>query len=185
MLLEELDLCKQTKNLTKDQIAKLSKSKVSLPKDFSDFLETVGNFAKELKIITSGDSSILYKNFTKVIDAITQNSCPFKSCIACNKLFITHFLYKVDLHIQCFLTSCTTMIKVAALNWEAIDFNSNMKKILIYSKDIFVTIPSIIHQLIDKQGSKGSKDDGKHHKPKDDKNPGGRKNPKGKRLKSS
>jgi hypothetical protein len=41
MLPEELDLHKQMKNLTKDQIAKLSKSKVSLPKDFSNFLKMV------------------------------------------------------------------------------------------------------------------------------------------------
>jgi hypothetical protein len=69
---------------------------VSLLKDFSNFLEMVENFVKEFKIIMSGDS-ILYKNFTKVTDAITQNSCPFKHCIDCNKLFIRCFLQKVDL----------------------------------------------------------------------------------------
>jgi hypothetical protein len=51
MLPKELDLHKQMKTLTDDQIAELSKSKVSLPKDFSDFLEMIKNFAKELKII--------------------------------------------------------------------------------------------------------------------------------------
>ena len=41
---KELDLHKQTKTLTEDQIAKLSKSKTSLPKDFSDFLKMIENF---------------------------------------------------------------------------------------------------------------------------------------------
>ena len=157
---EELDLRKQIKNLTKDQIAKLSKSKVSLPKDFSNFLKMIKNFAKELKIITSSDS-ILYKNFAKVTDAVSQNSHIFKSCIECNKLFIARFLHKVDLHIQCFLSSCTTESNMEALDWEAIDFECDLDKILLHSKDLIVSIPTIIHQLIDKQGNNGGKDDGK------------------------
>ena len=57
---KELDLCKQTKNLTDNKISKLSKSKVLLPKDFSNTLEMVENYLKELKDITSSNS-IIYK----------------------------------------------------------------------------------------------------------------------------
>ena len=152
MLPKELDLHKQMKNLTDDQISKLSKSKVSLPKDFSDFLEMIKNFAKELKIIMSSDS-IIYKNFAKVTDTVSQNSHVFKSHIKCNKLFITCFLHKVDLHIQCFLSSCTTESNMEALDWEAINFECDLDKILLHSEDLIISIPAIIHKLINNQGN--------------------------------
>ena len=173
---KELDLCKQTKTLTEDQIAKLSKSKASLPKDFSDFLEMIENFEKELCIITSNDS-IISKNFAKVTNAILRNSHVFKSRMECNKLFVTHFLQKIDLCIQCFLSSCTTNSNMDDLDWDVINFERDMDKILLHSEDLIILVPVIIRKLLDTTNKDGGKDDGKC-KSGDDMTPGGGKNPK-------
>ena len=173
---EELDLRKQTKTLTEDQIAKLSKSKASLPKDFSDFLEMIENFEKELRIITSNDS-IISKNFAKVTNAVLRNSHVFKSRMECNKLFVARFLQKIDLRIQRFLSSCTTNSNMDDLDWDAINFERDMDKILLHSEDLIISVPVIVRKLLDSTNKDGGKDDGKC-KSGDDTSPGGSKNPK-------
>jgi DNA-binding XRE family transcriptional regulator len=63
-----------------------------------------------------------------------------------------------------------------ALDWKVIDFECNLDKILLHSKDLIISVPTLICKLIDNQGNDGSKDDGKC-KSFNDKNTGGGKNP--------
>lgn len=104
------------------------------------------NFQLLLELIF-GNQSILYKQFSTVIDHIKSYEHEYEERILTHQWFIAKFISYIDRRIKLFLESCSRAPEVSKINFALINFDTLIQSIIdgTFSMDL----PSIIQSALE------------------------------------
>lgn len=186
MSAEMLALCKETHNLTVEQIKKLSTPTIQIPSTDQGLKDTVANHVKLVDFSMGTDATIKLALQT-LRTSLDTHSCAVAILVARDPTFIPGIMATVDNKVQMFLRSCTTATTTDEVSWEALDFSKEIQGIAqLMPTHGAVMVPLAVQRILDRPTRPGAGTDrgnGKRGKGEntEDGKPTGNKKPKNKR----
>ena len=159
---DEVDLRTRSNNLHATHISALTKSQVQIPRDGYGVRSTIENQLCLIDYIF-GSASHMYTQLAKLLAATNnqQHKLAFDSMIAKTPENSACFLQAIDIKLQLFLGSCVSATSVNDVNFEIMNYDEEIRKIMLqqsFSTQLPVPVQHIVTKLKNpNNGGKGNK----------------------------
>ena len=147
---DEVDLRSRSNNLNDSQISALTKSQARVPRDGYGVRSTVENQLCMIDYLF-GKQSHMYTQLAKLLAATSsqQHKLAFDAMIAKTPENPACFLQAIDIKLQLFLGSCVSATSVNDVNFEILNFDEEIRKIML-QQSFSTQLPALVQQIVTK-----------------------------------